>query len=106
MTYQMNAATGDCAPDSGKRVLAKNTDRKISPQRRWNKAHPLARWAHSALRSALKKGLIEQEPCEVCGDPNSEAHHDPNAYDRPLDVTWLCRLHHKREHKRLRKEGE
>jgi len=104
MTYYEKAATGDCGPDSGKHPW-KNADLKLSPQAKWNKANPLALWAHAALRSALRKGLIEKEPCAVCGDPNSEAHHDPEAYDQPLAVTWLCRLHHKREHGRLRKGG-
>lgn len=73
---------------------------KPTPQANWNNAHPKERWAQHALRSALKRGLLEKQPCEVCGDENAEAHHP--SYDRPMDVQWLCRLHHKAEHKRMR----
>lgn len=101
MTYQENAAAGAAIPDSGNKLAASNSaDRTLSPQAKWNKAHPLERWAHRALRSALKMDLIEQVPCEVCGSEDSEAHHPD--YDRPLMVKWLCRKHHKREHMRLR----
>lgn len=72
-------------------------------QHKWRQAHPKQTWAHQCLRSALKRGLIIQEPCQECGDPNSEAHHPD--YDRPMDVVWLCRAHHKAEHRRLKCEA-
>lgn len=50
--------------------------------------------------SAIRSGTITRLPCEVCGNPKSEAHHVD--YNRPLDLTWLCSKHHKEEHKRLR----
>ncbi|OWK20737.1 hypothetical protein AJ88_26180 [Mesorhizobium amorphae CCBAU 01583] len=66
-------------------------------------ANPKAIWAQQALRSALKRGLIIQMPCKECGALDAEAHHPD--YDRPLDVDWLCRLHHRREHLRLKCEA-
>jgi hypothetical protein len=50
----------------------------------------------SILHTAIKKGLVEKKPCEKCGDPKSEAHHDD--YLKPLDVTWLCKEHHTARH--------
>ncbi|TIM87706.1 MAG: hypothetical protein E5Y50_11115 [Mesorhizobium sp.] len=70
---------------------------------KWKNAHPKAVWAQQALRSAVKRGLIIQQPCEECGALDAEAHHD--CYDRPMDVRWLCRLHHRREHIRLKCEA-
>lgn len=70
---------------------------------KWKNAHPKAVWAQQALRSAVKRGLIIQEPCEECGSLDAEAHHD--CYDRPMDVRWLCRLHHRREHIRPKCEA-
>lgn len=74
-----------------------------TPQARWKADHPKETWAHSALRSALKRGLIDKEPCEVCGASDVDGHHDD--YDRPMDVHWLCRLHHKAEHRRMKCEA-
>lgn len=70
-----------------------------TPQARWSDRNPKARWAHSALRSALKRGLIAKEPCERCGATEVDGHHED--YDRPMVVRWLCRKDHKQEHARL-----
>ncbi|MER9763116.1 hypothetical protein [Mesorhizobium sp. M0138] len=74
-----------------------------SPATKWKNAHPKAVWAQAALRSALKRGLIIQEACKDCGSSDAEAHHPD--YDRPLAVDWLCRLHHRREHIRMKCEA-
>ena len=47
--------------------------------------------ARSYLASYVRRGLIARQPCEVCGD-KAQSHHDD--YDKPLDVRWLCELHH------------
>jgi hypothetical protein len=74
-------------------------DRQPSRQERWAAKNPLARWAHGATRGAVQRGLLEREPCQVCGDPKVDAHHPDHT--RPLEVVWLCRRHHKAEHRRL-----
>lgn len=56
--------------------------------------------AHHAVSYAIKLGKIEKRPCEICGNSNSQAHHDN--YNKPLEVRWLCRDCHiawHREHK-------
>lgn len=60
-------------------------DKEIRPEKvaARNKVHELTR--------ARSKISIKQ-PCEVCGTP-AEAHHDD--YSRPLEVRWLCSVHHK-----------
>lgn len=78
---------------------------KPTPQAKWKTGNPKAVWAHNALRSALRRGLLERGPCEVCGAEKTDAHHDPDDYDRPMAVRWLCRLHHKAEHKRLKEDS-
>ena len=81
----------------------------LSPQAKWDAANPKAKWAHQALRSAIKKGLIERGPCEVCGAVHGvdgavvHGHHDD--YDKPMQVHWLCMLHHRRHHAAERQEG-
>lgn len=69
-------------------------------QVRWQARNPKARWAHMALQSAINRGLIERGPCEVCGKAETDGHHPD--LDRSMLVVWLCRLHHKAEHKRMR----
>lgn len=55
------------------------------------------------LRSALEMGKMIREPCEVCGSTPADAHHDD--YLQPLDVRWLCRLHHYHQHKAAKETG-
>lgn len=74
----------------------------LSPQAKWRSRNPLAVWAQSATRSAIRRGILERKPCAICGDPETDFHHDPRAYDQPLRGTFLCRRHHKAEHKRLK----
>jgi len=54
------------------------------------------RRAHTIVLRAVRRGLISRKPCEECGDPKSEGHHED--YSKPLDVVWLCRTHHRRRH--------
>lgn len=49
---------------------------------------------HDDFRSP--HGKITKQPCEVCGAV-AQAHHDD--YSKPLEVRWLCPVHHKQEHK-------
>lgn len=77
-----------------------STEKPISRQQKWSDAHPQERWAHMALRSAVRRGLVVKGPCEECGDKNSEAHHPD--YSRPMHVKWLCRPCHKAEHRRMK----
>lgn len=71
-------------------------EQRTSSQAKWDAANPKAKWAHASVRSAIRRKLIERQPCEVCGEPETDGHHDD--YDRPLAVRWLCRLHHRHHH--------
>lgn len=53
----------------------------------------IKRKARSYLNHAVRDGRITREPCELCGDSKSEAHHDD--YTKPLDVRWFCLKHHR-----------
>ncbi len=51
------------------------------------------RWrAYCIVAAAKKKGTLIPEPCNACG-AKAEAHH--NDYDKPLDVVWVCKKHHR-----------
>ena len=53
--------------------------------------------ARMKLYNAVKKGILKKQPCEICNDIESEAHHFD--YSKPLDVRWLCKVHHKNLHR-------
>lgn len=55
--------------------------------------------AHNAVARALKNGSLVKKQCEMCGSIMSVAHHDD--YTKPLDVMWLCTIHHKARHSYL-----
>lgn len=53
--------------------------------------------AHKLVNNHLRDGKITQLPCEICGKTTSvRAHHDD--YAKPLDVRWLCAVHHREWH--------
>lgn len=52
--------------------------------------------ARSYAHSYRDRGKILRLPCERCGSDEAEMHHED--YDRPIDVTWLCRPCHLAEH--------
>ena len=68
-------------------------------------------WEHRAKKNAnmtierlVNKGLLLKKPCEVCGNPKSEAHHYLG-YDKIhwLDIKWLCHKHHYQDHSQMKK---
>jgi len=67
---------------------------------RYKAAHRRECNANYAVWRAIQQGLLTRQPCEVCGKPDANAHHDN--YAHPLDVRWLCPSHHKRHHAALK----
>ena len=72
-----------------------------TPRHRWDGyvkkiRHPRARAAWNLVHRAVASGALVPDRCH-CGKPG-EAHHH-RGYERPLDVIWLCRLHHIAAHK-------
>lgn len=45
----------------------------------------------------IKRGKLIKQPCKVCGNVNSESHHED--YTKPREVIWLCREHHLELHR-------
>ena len=69
--------------------------------RNWRQSHPMSEEqrkkdnARSYAKVYLKRGLLTKEGCAVCA-ADAQMHHPD--YDRPLDVVWLCKKHHKDLH--------
>lgn len=55
--------------------------------------------ARNTLNKAVLRGAVSKEPCEVCGNPEVQAHHSD--YTKPLEVKWLCNYHHKERHREM-----
>lgn len=64
--------------------------------------NPEKRSAHKAVERALEKESLIRLPCERCGSDRSQAHHED--YSKPLEVVWLCPLHHMARHREIEKE--
>jgi hypothetical protein len=68
------------------------------------RANPDRASARLNVYKMVRKGRMERQPCIVCGNPESQAHHED--YAKPLDVVWLCRFHHLHRHEALKGKGE
>lgn len=69
---------------------------------KYRKKNPEKYRAHCMVRTALKNKILVKNPCEVCGSKQRiNAHHDD--YSKPLEVMWLCSVHHHARHRELDK---
>jgi hypothetical protein len=88
--------------ESIKRYKETERGREVSIRgyRNYIKSNPYKFLAHASVRSAIKLGIMNIEPCMVCGELEVEAHHED--YQRPYDVKWLCKKHHVERHQELK----
>ena len=57
--------------------------------------------ARVKIALAIRSGKLKRLPCERCGTTKKvHAHHED--YNEPLDVMWLCSLHHIERHRELK----
>ncbi len=61
------------------------------------KREPWKYKAYLRVKRGLASGKIVKTPCSVCGSIAVEGHHED--YTKPLDVIWLCKIHHEEIHK-------
>ncbi len=72
-----------------------NSDKRKAGNRRRKATEKclLQKRAQEKAQYAIKTGkLTRPETCEFCDDPPTMMHHSD--YDKPLDVTHICRGHH------------
>lgn len=72
-----------------------NRERVNAAKKRWRERNPEKYAAHTVVGNALRSGKLVKQPCERCGAQKVHAHHDD--YSKPLEVRWLCPLHHAEE---------
>lgn len=75
-----------------RQMYKKYPERENNRRKRWNEANPEKHKAQIKLNSALESGKVVRHPCEVCGSVPVHAHHTD--YSKPLEVRWLCPIHH------------
>lgn len=87
--------------ENGRKYSKTNNGRISSLKRvqKWKAANPRRAAAHWRVKNAIRDGKINRQPCEICRNEKSHAHHDD--YSKPLDVMWLCPQHHKDRHRWL-----
>lgn len=89
-------------PSKAKPPKVSTMDRIATRKRRsagttqWTAENPEKTAAAVMVRREIAKGRMERLPCVVCGNPNSDGHHED--YAKPLDVIWLCKKHHRAIH--------
>lgn len=113
--YKVNKARRKANPDkhreSMRKSYAKHASKRLSDIKNWQKEnrdrineaqrknyHSIKGQAQRAVKYALKRGEIKKLPCTICGAQKVEAHHED--YTKPLEVTWLCKKHHRERHRK------
>lgn len=66
-------------------------------EKKYKQLYPEKLRAHQAVYHAIQSGKLEKKPCQFCGSEKSQAHHDD--YTKPLQVRFLCALHHTAWHR-------
>jgi len=78
------------------RARRKASGAPVASVRDYRARNPKKVWAGGIVRRAVEAGVLVRERCQICQAARAQAHHDD--YDRPLDVRWLCHVHHKAWH--------
>ncbi len=81
-----------CGTRDGGEIL-KIASRDYQKNYRTKNAHKIR--ARRAVFSALRNGTMIRKNCLLCSN-TAEAHHED--YSKPLDVIWLCKVHHEKRH--------
>jgi len=79
-----------------KEWAANNREKVNRSSRESRLRHPKQRKARLEVQYAVRSGRLTKQPCEVCNNVKSHAHHCD--YNKPLDVIWLCTKHHAEWH--------
>ena len=76
---------------------SENPGYKAKEYSEYRKKYPEKVKAQQTLNRAVKAGKIKKQPCYKCKETYRIQAHHPD-YSKPLDVIWVCTLHHKPLH--------
>lgn len=92
----------DCTREYNRLAYRRN------PYHKKGKSHPskdsLRSHARALVSSAIRWGKMAKKPCETCAEIVVQAHHDD--YSKPLEVRWLCKVHHGMAHWKIRAKAD
>lgn len=91
------------AYDRARGSLPHRRAQSVRVGREYRERYPIRARANRKVKYHVRAGNLTRKPCEVCGAVKSHAHHDD--YSVPLDVMWLCTIHHKARHADLDAAG-
>lgn len=77
---------------ANKRWRENNPNTWLEATRRAKEKHPVRVRARMMVRNAVRNGTLVRQPCVVCGQERTQAHHCD--YAKPLAIMWLCKIHH------------
>ena len=78
-----------------------NKDKISGYAKKYNRNNPHKCRAKEAVKRAIKSGKLVRGPCIVCGDSNSQGHHESYLKEDRLKIVLLCQIHHKQRHMKL-----
>jgi Bacillus phage endonuclease len=92
------------AREKAKEWRKNNRDKVNASINRHNKRNPFKHAARAFVCAAVKEGmLIRPSQCSRCfKEGKIEAHHED--YMKPLEIIWLCRSCHGKEHRKYKDE--
>jgi hypothetical protein len=108
--YYLEAGYRDQVLLKRKEYVLKNKDKVKQAFKKWNQSDKGKMFrnkfykrlkAYWAIKELKKKGF-EKLNCQMCGNKDSQAHHED--YNKPLEVIWLCEKCHSSLHKTYRKQ--
>lgn len=80
--------------------ILRKKEKWVASRKEWERRNKESLLARQTVRTEVRAGRLVPLPCLFCGDSRSQAHHED--YSKPLDVVWLCRLHHVARHNEIR----
>lgn len=96
----------ECGRLGTKRRRLENLEKARKYSREWAVQHkyPHVKKAGHLVYKALKLGKLKKETCIICKklykiEKTAQAHHCD--YNKPLEVMWLCPIHHSAWHRLL-----
>ncbi len=81
-----------------RRWRQENRNKKKAHKRERRRKLPYEAKAARVVSYACETGRLTRKPCEVCGNPKADAHHDSYYKEDYLRVRFLCSMHHRLWH--------